>query len=63
MSEDFDKEDDLQSYLFKPEYTDDKQRDGRYSCSFIILQLNHWCHVDYFIDILITFLGNEVFQL
>ncbi len=27
-----------------------------YSRSFLKLRLNHWCHMDYFIDILTTFL-------
>ncbi len=31
----------------------------KYSRSFIILQLNHWCHMDYFINVLTTFLGLE----
>ncbi len=31
----------------------------KYSCSFITLQLNHWCHMDYFNDVLIAFLGLE----
>ncbi len=26
----------------------------KYSCSFIKLGLNHWCHMDYFIDVLAT---------
>ncbi len=30
-----------------------------YSCSFIKLRLNHWYHMDYFNDVLITFLGLE----
>ncbi len=29
----------------------------KYSHSFIKLQLNHWCHMDYFNDVLTTFLG------
>ncbi len=28
-------------------------------CSFIKLQSNHWCHMDYFNDVLTTFLGLE----
>ncbi len=28
----------------------------KYSHSFIKLWLNHWCHMDYFIDVLTTFL-------
>ncbi len=31
----------------------------KYSHSFIKLQLNHWCHMDYFNDVLTTFLGLE----
>ncbi len=31
----------------------------KYSCSYIILRLNHWCHMDYFNDVLTTFLGLE----
>ncbi len=31
----------------------------KYSCIFIKLQLNHWCHMDYFIYVLTTFLGLE----
>ncbi len=31
----------------------------KYSHSFITLRLNHWCHMDYFNDILTTFLGLE----
>ncbi len=27
----------------------------KYSCSFLKLSLNHWCHMDYFIDVLTTF--------
>ncbi len=34
----------------------------KYSCSFIKLQLNHWCHMDYFNDALTTFLGLEHFS-
>ncbi len=34
----------------------------KYSCSFKKLQLNHWCHMDYFIDVLTTFLGLEHFS-
>ncbi len=29
----------------------------KYSRSFLKLQLNHWCHMDYFNDVLTTFLG------
>ncbi len=31
----------------------------KYSRSFIKLRLNYWCHMDYFNDILTTFLGLE----
>ncbi len=31
----------------------------KYSCSFIKLRLNHWCHMDYFNNVLTTFLGLE----
>ncbi len=31
----------------------------KYSCSFIKWQLNHWCHMDYFNDVLTTFLCLE----
>ncbi len=31
----------------------------KYYCSFIKLRLNHWCHMDYFNDVLTTFLGLE----
>ncbi len=31
----------------------------KYSCSFIKLRLNHWCHMDYFNDVLTTFLGGS----
>ncbi len=31
----------------------------KYSCSFLKWRLNHWCHMDYFNDILTTFLGLE----
>ncbi len=31
----------------------------KYSCSFIKLRLNHWCHKDYFNDVLTMFLGLE----
>ncbi len=31
----------------------------KYSRSFIKLQLNHWCHMDYFNNVLTTFLGLE----
>ncbi len=34
---------------------------NKYSHSFIKLQLNHWSHTDYFIDVL-TFLGLERVQ-
>ncbi len=34
----------------------------KYSRSFITLQLNHWCHMDYFNDVLTTFLGLEPMQ-
>ncbi len=34
----------------------------KYSCSFIKLRLNHWCHMDYFNDVLTTFLGLERFS-
>ncbi len=32
---------------------------NNYSCIFIKLRLNHWCHMDYFNDVHITFLGLE----
>ncbi len=35
----------------------------KYSHSFIKLQLNHWCHMDYFTDVLATFLGLGTLQL
>ncbi len=35
----------------------------KYSRSFIKLWLNHWCHMDYFTDVLTTFLGLGTFQL
>ncbi len=28
-----------------------------HSCSFLKWRLNHWCHMDYFNDVLTTFLG------
>ncbi len=31
----------------------------KYSCSFVTLWLNHWCHMDYFNNVLTTFLGIE----
>ncbi len=31
----------------------------KYYHSFIKLRLSHWCHMDYFIDVLTTFLGLE----
>ncbi len=31
----------------------------KFSRSFIKLQMNHWCHMDYFNDVLTTFLGLE----
>ncbi len=31
----------------------------KYSRSFIKLRLNHWCHMDYFNNVLATFLGLE----
>ncbi len=31
----------------------------KYSRSFIKLMLNHWCHMNYFNDVLTTFLGLE----
>ncbi len=31
----------------------------KYSRSFVELQLNHWCHMDYFNDVLTNFLGLE----
>ncbi len=31
----------------------------KYSRSFIKLRLNHWCHMDYFNDVLTTFLALE----
>ncbi len=31
----------------------------KYSCSFIKLRLNHWCHMDYFNNVLTIFLGLE----
>ncbi len=34
----------------------------KYSRSFITLQLNHWCHMDYFNNVLTTFLGLEYFS-
>ncbi len=33
------------------------------SRSFVTLQLDHWCHMDYFNDDLTTFLGLWTFQL
>ncbi len=35
----------------------------KYSHSFMKLRLNHWCHMDYFNDVLTTFLGHKMFQL
>ncbi len=35
----------------------------KYSHSSITLQLNPWCHMDYFIDVLATFLELGTFQL
>ncbi len=32
----------------------------KYSRSFITLRLNHWCHMDYFNNVLTTFLGLDV---
>ncbi len=32
---------------------------NNYSRFFITLRLNHWCHMDYFINVLTTFLGLE----
>ncbi len=32
----------------------------KYYCGFITLWLNHWCHMDYFNDVLATFLGLEI---
>ncbi len=32
----------------------------KYSRCFITLRLNHWCHMDYFNDVLTTFLGLEL---
>ncbi len=29
----------------------------KYSCSFVKLWLNHWCHMDYFNDVLTNFLS------
>ncbi len=34
----------------------------KYSCSLITLRLNNWCHIDYFNDVLTTFLGFEHFS-
>ncbi len=31
----------------------------KYSCSFVKLRLNHWWHMDYFNNVLTTFLGLE----
>ncbi len=31
----------------------------KYSCCIITLQLNHWCHMDCFNDVLTTFMGLE----
>ncbi len=35
----------------------------KYSCSFITLRINYWCHMDYFNDALTMFLGHKTFQL
>ncbi len=35
----------------------------KYSRSFVKLWLNYWCHMDYFDDVLTTFLGLYTFQL
>ncbi len=35
----------------------------KYSRSFVKLRLNHWFHMDYFNDVLATFLGLGTFQL
>ncbi len=35
----------------------------KYSRSFAKLKLSHWCHMDYFIDVLATFLGLGTLQL
>ncbi len=32
----------------------------KYSCSFIKLRLNHWCHMDYFNNVFTTFLCLEL---
>ncbi len=34
----------------------------KYSRSFLTLRLSHWCHMDYIIDVLATFLGLEHFS-
>ncbi len=34
-----------------------------YYCSFVKLRLNHWCHMDYFNNVVTTFLGLGTFQL
>ncbi len=88
MSEDFNREDDLQffaqPYSSEPEYIDDEIREmgvlrqnagswnrwivnifvsfvyKKYSRSFIKLWLNHWCYMDYFNNVLTTFLGLNV---
>ncbi len=35
----------------------------KYSCSFVKLRLNHWCHIDCFTNVLTAFLGLGTFQL
>ncbi len=35
----------------------------KYSRSFVKLRLNHWCHVDYFTNVLAKFLGLKTFLL
>ncbi len=41
------------------EMEENKLLNKNYPRSFIILQVNHWCQMDYFNNVLITFLGLE----
>ncbi len=35
----------------------------KYSCSFVKLRLNNWCHMDYFNDVLATFLSLDCVRI
>ncbi len=48
------------TFKIVPRHLQEREEENeKYSRSFITLQLNHWCHMDYFKDVFTIFLGLE----